>query len=56
MFNKYILIKVHEDLTQTIEGFFSNVEQAERHASENEIQVFHIYELASPTEYGNYKR
>ena len=56
MFNKYILIELHDDLTQTVEGFFPSVEQAERHAAENEIQVFHIYELASPTEYGNYKK
>ena len=56
MFNKYILIELHADLTQTVEGFFSNVEQAKKHAAGNEMKVFHIYELASPTDYGNYKK
>lgn len=56
MFNKYILISLNDDLQQAVEGFFTSIQQARRAAKENGIQVFHIYEIATPTDYGNYKK
>ena len=56
MFNKYILISLNDDLRQEVEGFFTSIQQAKRAAKKNEIKVFHIYELATPTDYGNYKK